>query len=93
MPDEKYVPLDVFVKTTKTLLMQIYEVGIAMQVLRSALMNIEATDLPVREEYLRTVDRNIRQDSRYRAALANIEKLGTSEDIESFLKSFEGPIQ
>ena len=70
MAGEKYVPLDVYFTTTRVLLTLIHELGVAMQVNRAALMNADAKSLPLRADYLKGLDADIRKHPRIRASLA-----------------------
>jgi hypothetical protein len=91
MADDKFVPLDAFLTTTKTLLTLIHELTVAMQVQRVALMQVQA--LPVQADYLKSLAVEIREIPHLRAAREAIASLNTTEEISEVLRKFEGPLQ
>ena len=59
-------------------------------------MNADAKSLPLRADYLKGLDADIRKHPRIRASLETIANLGrsnTSEEIIELLRKFQGPVQ
>lgn len=94
MPNEIYVPMAVYTKTIKTILGQLQEFAVSVQVFRVALMN--AQTLPLSADYLKGVDASIRETPEFRAMAEAIAKIPTADNpdtIDEILRRFEGPVQ
>ncbi len=91
MADDKFVPVEDFVKVTKILLEVIHDLTVSMQVQRVALMNINS--VLVSPDYLKRLAGQIRDAPELRAVRETIGKLTTTDQLTEFLRKFEGTIQ
>jgi hypothetical protein len=88
MANEQFVPVDVFITTTKILLTQIHDMNIAVRVLRLALMQTQT--IPVATEYLMLVEERVRNSPQLLSAREAIQSLSTTEGITELLQKLEG---
>ena len=77
-PNEEMVPLDVFIQTTKTLLLRLFDLGVEMQVNRVTLMR---SDPSLTAERLAELSEGIRRDHRFVAVRESISNIRAIEDI------------